>query len=117
MTTQDRTDRARWDVQLGTDPVLTTTLSPSQIQHRRLDVDRGAPGLAMGPRRTVKQTHGPFSAESVHPPVRALPRHLELLRDVGDRATVIDHPRDEQTTTMNSQTSINVGHEDLLGEW
>ena len=48
--------------------------------------------------------------------MRALARDAELLGHVSDRTAIIDHPRDEQTPTMNSQTSINVGHEDLLGE-
>ncbi|CUR62054.1 hypothetical protein NOCA160002 [metagenome] len=30
--------------------------------------------------------------------------------------TVVDDPLDEQTTTMQIQTSVSVGHEDLLGE-
>jgi hypothetical protein len=33
---------------------------------------------------------------------------------MGDRATVPDHPRDEQTTSIQIQTGVSVGHEDLL---
>ena len=46
--------------------------------------------------------------------MRALARDTELLGDVGDRATVLNHARDEQTTTMHIQASVSVGHEDLL---
>jgi hypothetical protein len=33
---------------------------------------------------------------------------------MGYRAAVLDDPRDQQTTTMQIQTGISVGHEDLL---
>lgn len=45
-----------------------------------------------------------------------LARDAQLLRNVGDRPTIKDHPIDEQSTTMRSQAGISVGHEDLLGE-
>jgi len=89
------------------------------ITHRR-PVDRlGSPhgaGTRVEALDAVTQTCEPFGAEPIHPTMRALTRDTELLGDMSDRTTTIDHPRDEQTTTMNSQTSINVGHEDLLGE-
>ena len=44
----------------------------------------------------------------------ALTRDPELLGDVSDRPTIVDHARDEQTTTVQIQTSVSVGHEDLL---
>jgi hypothetical protein len=43
-----------------------------------------------------------------------LTRDTEFLGDVGHRATVLDHARDEQTTAVEIQTSVSVGHEDLL---
>jgi hypothetical protein len=33
---------------------------------------------------------------------------------MGDRTTIPDHPRDQQTTAVQVQTGISVGHEDLL---
>ena len=46
--------------------------------------------------------------------MRALAGDSELLGDVGDRTAVIDHAGDEQTAAMQIQTSVSVGHEDLL---
>ena len=43
-----------------------------------------------------------------------LARDPELLRDMSDRTAVVDDPLNEQTTTMQIQTSVSVGHEDLL---
>ena len=44
----------------------------------------------------------------------ALARDPELLGHVSDRATILDHPLNQQQPTMNVETSISVGHEDLL---
>jgi hypothetical protein len=49
--------------------------------------------------------------------VGALARDAELFGDMGDRTAVGDDPLHEQTTAMDVQTSVSVGHEDLLGEW
>jgi hypothetical protein len=35
---------------------------------------------------------------------------------MSDRAAVSDHPFNEQQTAMQIQTSVSVGHEDLLGQ-
>jgi hypothetical protein len=43
-----------------------------------------------------------------------LPGDPQLLGDVSDRTAIVDHPSHQQTTTMQIQTSISVGHEDLL---
>ncbi len=57
-----------------------------------------------------------FGAESGHPAMSTLARDPELLRDVSHRTTVVEDPLHEQTTAMQIQTSVNVGHEDLLGQ-
>jgi hypothetical protein len=44
----------------------------------------------------------------------ALTRDPEFLGDVGNGTTMADHPLNEQTPTMQIQTSISVGHEGLL---
>jgi len=44
----------------------------------------------------------------------ALARDAEFFGNVSDWPAIIDHPRDEQTTTVSVQTSVSVGHEDLL---
>jgi hypothetical protein len=33
---------------------------------------------------------------------------------MSDRTTMVDHPDNQQATTVQIQTSISVGHEDLL---
>ena len=47
-------------------------------------------------------------------PVGALARDAKLLGDVSDWPAVFDDTLNEQTTAV--QTSVSVGHEDLLGE-
>ena len=55
-----------------------------------------------------------FATAARDPTVRAFARDAELLGDVGDRPAVLEHPGDEQTTAMQIQTRVGVGHEDLL---
>ena len=55
-----------------------------------------------------------LGTEPGDPAVRALARDAEFLSDVSDRPAVIDHAGDEQTTAVQIQTSVSVGHEDLL---
>ena len=43
-----------------------------------------------------------------------LARDSEFFGDMGDRPAMGDDPLDQQTTTMQVQTSVSVGHEDLL---
>lgn len=44
--------------------------------------------------------------------MRTLARHPQLVSDMGNRPTLTD-TTDQQHPTINSQTSISVGHEDL----
>jgi len=44
-----------------------------------------------------------------------LARDSELLSNVGDRPSLSYHSLNEQTSAMQVQTGISVGHEDLLG--
>ena len=111
---QDRRDRPGRETELGADPVLSATLVAAQLQHPLLDLDRGASWAAVWTRGAVEQAGLALGAESGDPAVGALTGDAELLGDVRDRPTVLDHPRDEQTTTMQIQTSVSVGHEDLL---
>ena len=46
--------------------------------------------------------------------MRALTRDAKFLGDMSHRTTLPNHARDEQTTAVNVQTSVSVGHEDLL---
>jgi len=68
----------------------------------------------MGPRGPVEQAGLALGPEPSDPPVRALTRHTQLLDDMRDRSAMGNDPLDQQTTTMNGQTSVSVGHEDLL---
>lgn len=74
----------------------------------------GAPVRARGPVDQSRLTLGPPSR---NPAVGALTRDAELLGHMSDRATITHDPLDQQTTTMNIQTGVSVGHEDLLGQW
>lgn len=46
--------------------------------------------------------------------MRALAGHTELLRDVRDGAVIIDDASDEEPPSVQSETSISVGHRGLL---
>lgn len=62
----------------------------------------------------IEQAGIALESEPGDPAVRALPRNSELFGDVSDRSAVVDHAGDKQTTAVQIQTSISVGHEDLL---
>ena len=44
----------------------------------------------------------------------ALPRDPELFGDMSHRTAITDYPLNEKTTAVQIQTSVSVGHEDLL---
>jgi hypothetical protein len=117
VTTQNCRDCPSRQPDLGADPVLATAFNTPQLNHLQLDLDSGAPREPPRTRRTIDQAGLTLKTEPGHPSVRALARNPELLSHVRDRATIIDYPGYEQTTTMNIQTGISVGHEDLLGQW
>jgi hypothetical protein len=62
----------------------------------------------------VEQPGFSFGAEPGDPTVGALARDAEFLGDVGDRASVGDDPGHEQAPAVQVQSSVSVGHEDLL---
>ena len=45
-----------------------------------------------------------------------LARDPEFFGDVSHRTTMDHDPLNEQTTAIQIQTSVSVGHEDLLGQ-
>jgi hypothetical protein len=114
VTTQDRRDSPGRHAELGADPVLPTPLLPTQRQHALLNLERGASGTSARTRGPVKQTGLTLGPEPGNPAVRALAGDTKLFRNVGDRSTVLDNPSYEQTATMQIETGISVGHEDLL---
>jgi len=114
VSTQDRAHGAGRDAELGTEPVLTTSLGAAQLHHALLDLERRASWTSARTRRPIGQTGFAGFAEASDPTVRALPRDTQLLRNVRDRSPLSKHPFHEQTSTMHIQTSISVGHEDLL---
>ena len=113
-TKQDRRDRAGRQAEFGPDPVLTAPLLSSQLQNPPLDLRGGAAWAPARTRGPVEQTGLTLSAEPRNPTVRALTRDAKVLGDMRHRSTITDHPLNEQTTTMQIQTGISVGHEDLL---
>jgi hypothetical protein len=46
--------------------------------------------------------------------VGTLARDPEFFRYVGDRSSVVEHALNQHTPAMEVQTSVSVGHEDLL---
>jgi hypothetical protein len=116
MATQDRRHRPRRNAELGSDPVLSTPLVATQLKDGLFDSGGGPPRAPSWSRRPVEQTSRAFGPEAGHPPVGALARYAEFLRDVSDRAAVGDDAFDEQSTAVWGQASVSVDHEDLLGE-
>lgn len=114
MATQDRRDRAGRDPELGPDPVLPSSFIAAQPENLLLDLGRSAPGTPPWARRAIDQAGITLSPEPSNPAMRALPGNTELLGDMSDRTTVLDHPLNKQATAVHIQTSISVGHEDLL---
>ena len=93
---------------------MAPTLIAAQLQHPLLNLGRGAARAAVRPRGAVEQAGLALGTEPRDPAVCALARDAELLGDVGNRPAVLDHAGDEQTAAMQIQTSVSVGHEDLL---
>jgi hypothetical protein len=85
-----------------------------QLEHLLLDLDRSASRTSPWTRGPVDQAGIALSFEAGDPAVRALPRNTKFLRDMSNRAAITDHSINEQTTTMDVQTSVSVGHEGLL---
>ena len=50
-----------------------------------------------------------------HLALRGLPGNAQLRSDIGDRAAC-GHPADDQASSMNCQSGINVRHEDLRAQ-
>ena len=67
----------------------------------------------MRSRRAVQQSRPAVLAEPTHPAMSALTRQAQLRSDMRNRAAVTDDPLNQQLPTINSQTGISVGHEDL----
>ncbi len=68
----------------------------------------------MRSRGPVIETRIALGVEPVDPTMGALTRDPHRFRDVSNRSAIIDDPSDQQATTVNSETSITVRHEDLL---
>ena len=79
-----------------------------------LHLERGLSWALMWSRGPVDQASLTRVPVPVDPPMGALSRDTEFLGDVRDRPSLFDHPLYEQTTTVHIQTSVSVGHEDLL---
>jgi hypothetical protein len=68
----------------------------------------------MRPRRPIVEPTFSFVVESSKPPMRTLTRNPHRFGDMRDRYPLNPDPFNDQTTTMSSETSITVTHEDLL---
>ena len=59
------------------------------------------------------QTRPALGVEPAHPPVRALPGHPQLRRDMRDRPALYADAPDQQAPAMKRQPRVSVAHEDL----
>jgi hypothetical protein len=112
--TQDGANCPGRDAELWTEPVLPTPLDATQLHHSLLHLERGLAWTSAWSRGPVNQASLTRVAVPVDPPMGALPRDTQFLGDVRDGPPLVDNPLHEQTTTTHIQTSISVGHEDLL---
>ncbi len=117
VTAQDRGNCPSRQPEFGPDPVLAAAFLKPQLQHALLHRDRSPSRAPARSRRSICQAGPALGSEPGNPPVRALTGDTDLLSNVSNRSAVADYPINKQTTTMQIQTSVSVGHEDLLGQW
>ncbi len=99
MSAQDPGDRARWNTELGADPVLATPLHAAQLQHPLLD-DRGGPCRCRArARRPIEEAWFALGREAGYPAMGALTRDAQLLGHMGDRSTLSD-PLDQNSPAV-----------------
>lgn len=67
----------------------------------------------MRPRGTIDQAGITFGVETGDPSMRTLARDSHRFGDMGHRHALLTDSADQQTPTMQRQTSVTVRHEDL----
>jgi len=65
------------------------------LQDQLLDLGRRASRAPVRPRRAVEQAGLALDSEPVDPPVCALTRNTELLRNMRYRSTIVEHSLDQ----------------------
>ncbi|BAJ74405.1 membrane-bound serine protease [Microbacterium testaceum StLB037] len=99
----------------GADPDRPQPLLPSQVHDLANQLPRGLARTAMRPRGTIVHTLFAHFDVPASPPLRGAPRHPEMGRRRSDRPAVIDDLPGESKALARCQSSVSVGHEDLLG--
>jgi hypothetical protein len=113
MSSQDPADRSCRDTELGTEPVLPSAMFLATVQDLLLDLRTRARRRRVWSGASIVKPSLTFGSEPGDPPVSALAGHAHRFGDVRDRHPGLD-AFDEESTTVNGQTSITVTHEGLL---
>ena len=111
---QHPADRRGREPELGADPVGPASMDAPRLEDPRLDRRRGAVRAVMGPARAIGEAAWALGAEAPQPLVGGGPRAAHLVGDIG-RAMAGQDPFNEQGPSVNGQTGVSVGHEDLRG--
>src|SRR5690625_3654297 len=106
-------DRACGHTQLGGDPVRPAPMGAAAGHDPLGHLARCAPGAAVGAAGTVIQALFTLLVIALEPVVGALTRHAHRLGGVGHRPPLLAYPLHQQQASLERQTGITVGHEDL----
>ena len=82
-------------------------------QHRVLNVGPGSSWARVRGAGAVLQAGVALDVEPGHPAMRALARDAHRLGCMRHRPALTADPIDQQTATMNIETGVSVGHENL----
>ena len=113
MPSQDPTDRPRRHTDLVRKPIRANTKRTTSCNHPLLDRCRRPRRRRMRPRGSVLQPGIAFNIEPRQPPMRTLARDPHCFGRMSHRPSQDPDPVNNQTTTMNVETSVTVTHEDL----
>src|SRR5690606_4741924 len=106
-------DGARGHTQLGGDPVRPAAVGAAAVHDPLGHRARCAPGAVVGAAGAVIQAVLALLVVAFEPIVGALARYTHRLGGVGHRPPLLAHPPHQQQASLERQTGITVGHEDL----
>src|SRR5690606_38220788 len=111
--TQHPGDGARGHTELGGDPVRPAAVGAAAVHDPLGHLARCAPGPVVGAAGAVIQAVLALLVVALEPIVGALARDTHRLGSVGHRPPLLAHPPHQQQASLERQTGITVGHEDL----
>src|SRR5690606_932091 len=97
----------------GADPVRPAAVGASAGHDPLGHLGQCAPGAVVGAAGAVVQAVLALLVIALEPVVGALARDAHRLGGVGHRPPLLAHPLHQQQATLERQTGITVGHEDL----